>query len=79
MARLAWSLLIGVMAGACGAIVAARLLAAASSDLLYQTSPTDPTVYTSVVVLLAIAAFFATLRPARRAIRIDPATALRHE
>jgi putative ABC transport system permease protein len=79
MARLGWSLLIGVMAGACGAIVAARLLAAASSDLLYQTSPTDPTVYTSVVVLLAIAAFFATLRPARRAIRIDPATALRHE
>jgi len=39
----------------------------------------DPIVYTGFVVLLALAAIAATPGPARMAIRIDPATALRHE
>ena len=46
---------------------------------LYQTSPTDPSVYVAVIVLLAGAAAVATVVPARRASRVSPREALQGE
>jgi putative ABC transport system permease protein len=66
---------LGVALGLCGALALTRLM----TTLLYQVSPTDPFVLTGVTLLLAAVAAFAGLLPARRAARIDPLIALRHE
>lgn len=62
--------LLGVALGALGA--AMRRL-----TMLFGVSPTDPIVFSSVCVLLALVALVATWVPARRASRVDPVTALR--
>lgn len=58
-------------------------LAALSSWLiegqLVDVSALDPRTYLVVIVLLAVAVFFASLIPALRAARVDPVTALRYE
>ena len=66
---------LGVALGLCGALALTRLM----TTLLYQVSPTDPFVLTGITLLLAAVAAFAGLLPARRAARIDPLIALRHE
>ncbi|MGE0353781.1 MAG: ADOP family duplicated permease [Gemmatimonadales bacterium] len=65
----------GLVLGALIAAVAARPL----SPLLYQVSPRDPVVYAAVALVLLSAAGFASLVPAWRASRVDPATVLRSE
>jgi hypothetical protein len=47
--------------------------------LLFETSPWDPTTMTIVGVVLALVALLACYVPPRRASRIDPMLALRHE
>ena len=71
-ARLA---LAGLALGLAGALALGRFLGA----LLYAVEPTDPGTLAAVVALLALVALFACLLPARRALRVDPMTALRTE
>ena len=65
--------LAGLVIGLGGAIGLTHLLAA----LLYGISPTDPTTFTLVGLLLAVVALVACWVPARRALRVDPIEALR--
>jgi ABC-type antimicrobial peptide transport system permease subunit len=64
-------------------LVAATVLALGISQVirgaLYGVSPLDPLSYLSVCVLLAGSALLAMYAPARRALRISPATALRED
>jgi putative ABC transport system permease protein len=46
-------------------------------DLLFETSTREPAVYAVAAVTLGIAAVLATIVPARRVSRVDPAVALR--
>ena len=49
------------------------------SGLLYEVSPVDPVTFASVAAAVGFAALLASVFPARRAARIDPAVALRLE
>ena len=66
---------IGVVLGLVAAAAATTLV----RGLLFNTSATDPVVYVSLSVLLLAMAAVACYVPARRAMRIDPMTALRSE
>jgi putative ABC transport system permease protein len=65
----------GLAAGIAGSLLLARLL----SSAVFQVPVTDPIALAVVVLLLAVASIAACLVPARRAVRLDPVTALRHE
>ena len=56
---------------------AAVLLMRSFRTVLYEVSPADPLTLTSVMVLLLSTALIACIVPARRAMRVDPVTALR--
>jgi ABC-type lipoprotein release transport system permease subunit len=49
------------------------------ASILYGVKPIDAGVFVAAPVLLAVAAIMATYMPARRAIGIEPADALRME
>jgi putative ABC transport system permease protein len=66
---------LGVALGLAAAVGATRLL----EGLLYSISTTDPAVYGVVAAVLLIIAALACYIPARRAMRVDPMTALRAE
>lgn len=67
--------LIGVALGLAGALAVTRLL----SSLLYGIRPTDFVTFALVSLALTGVACLASYVPARRAIGLDPMTALRHE
>jgi ABC-type lipoprotein release transport system permease subunit len=63
---------LGLALGLFGAWAATRLLAA----LLYGVQPMDPVTFVSVGALVVTAAAVATVAPALRAARVDPARTL---
>jgi predicted permease len=67
---------LGVAIGLGVAVFAVRPLA---MFLVSELSPTDPMTFLGVIGVLSAVAVAATLAPARRAIRVDPMTALRSE
>ncbi len=67
--------LIGLAVGVIGAVASAQLI----RSVLFGVRPNDPVVMLSVVALLALAAFSASVLPACRAAGIDPGTALHYE
>ena len=71
----AWLVGAGILAGTAGALAVTRLL----TGLLFQVRPTDPLTFLGTALVLVVAAAGATLVPALRAVRTDPAHALRSE
>lgn len=66
---------IGVGLGVIGASALSRVVA----SQLYGVSPTDPSIYIGLSLLLLGVSLVANLVPARRASRIEPLAALRHD
>jgi predicted permease len=66
---------IGVLIGLGSAFGLARVIA----SLLYGVTPRDPLVFAGTPVLLAIVALVGVWLPARKAVKVDPVTALRAE
>ena len=66
---------VGLAIGLPAAFAVARMLRA----VLVDVAPGDPATLAGVILLLMSAAFLGCLVPARRAIRVDPVNALRHE
>ena len=67
--------LIGIALGLASALAITRLLASE----LYGTSPADPATFIATAVLMTAITLLACYIPTRRAMRVDPLIALRHE
>jgi ABC-type antimicrobial peptide transport system permease subunit len=67
--------LVGVAIGIATALAVTRLLA----GLLYGVGANDPLTFLGVAILLLLVAMAASYLPARRAMSVDPMTALREE
>jgi putative ABC transport system permease protein len=67
--------LVGIGLGLATSLVATRALA----SQLCRVQPSDPITFAAITGLLAGVALLATYIPARRAMRVDPMLALRHE
>ena len=72
----------GLKLAAAGVVIGLLAAGAATTllrRLLFNTSATEPAVYIALPVLLMVIAVLACYVPARRAMRVDPMTALRSE
>jgi putative ABC transport system permease protein len=67
--------LLGLGLGLLGAFALTRVM----RGLLFGVGATDPLTFASVALLLSLIAMLACYLPARRAARLDPLLALRHE
>jgi ABC-type antimicrobial peptide transport system permease subunit len=65
----------GVAVGLGGALALTQTI----KSLLFEVSATDPMIFASIPLLLVVVALLACFVPARRATRVDPLVALRHE
>jgi putative ABC transport system permease protein len=72
----------GVAMAAVGTVIGTAATLAMGSvlrNLLFEVRPADPITLAAVVLVLAITTLAASYIPARRALALDPAVALRHE
>jgi predicted permease len=65
----------GAVIGLVGALIVSHWM----TGLLYDVRPSDPLTFAGVTILLIGVALLACYLPARRAVRVDPMIALRHE
>ena len=70
-----WMAITGIVVGLAGGLALTRLIA----SMLYGLKPWDPVTFCASALLLLSVALAASAVPARRAARIDPMRALRHE
>ena len=70
-----WTVVLGALAGVAAAYGVVRIV----ESQLFGIQPRDPLVFAAAVALLVGMAMAAAFFPARRAARIDPLVALRHE
>lgn len=68
-------ILVGLVVGVAASLALARFL----STLLFAVRATDPLTFGVVAALLALVGLAASYIPTRRAMRVDPLVALRHE
>jgi putative ABC transport system permease protein len=73
LAQGGWLVAIGSVLGLGGGAAFTRWI----RGLLFQVSPADPLTLAAVTLGLALVALLATLIPARRATRVNPAIALK--
>jgi len=66
---------VGSVFGLLLALAAGQVLA----SIVYQSSPRDPVVLAGVMALMSLLGLFSSWVPARRALRIEPMSALRYE
>ena len=69
------ALMIGVTLGIAAAVGVGQFV----RSMLAGTSPHDPATLAGITVILAVVVLTSTVIPARRAARLDPAVALRHD
>jgi ABC-type antimicrobial peptide transport system permease subunit len=65
----------GIAAGLLGALIVGRALSA----FVFGVGTSDPVTLAAVALIMLAVAFCATYIPSRRALRVDPVTALRSE
>jgi len=66
---------VGIVLGAAGSWALTRY----DKSLLYEITPTDPTTFAIVTVLLALIALIVCCASALRATAVDPTIVLRHD
>jgi putative ABC transport system permease protein len=70
-----WMTATGIVIG----VAAALLLTRWMSSLLFEVTPSDPSTFAGVILVMGAVAMLACYIPGRRAVRVDPLVALRYE
>jgi predicted permease len=71
--------LLGIALGLASALALSRLVTKLAPGLLFEIHAGDPATFTVTTLLLAVVALTACYLPARKATRVDPLVALRHD